>query len=375
MPDLTQLKHAPALPQDLVTDQHPLTIGVLHLGSPVHGVHRYGRIIARELRRFAGVSVIECQHDLRRPGVGGVLDAVRAMRSFSGANVVVMPYCRNGLWGSQRAKLAQLAVVLSGIRVPVVVVLHDIYSPGGRRRSEWWAMAVCSALSAAVIIHGEHERPRLYRLPRADHVRVIPHFIEHRHPFPRDEARSALGVDAEARIVGVLGWIHPRKQYETAVRLLAMLEPDFQLWLIGSPPEGSQEYLAMLKSLARELAVADRLKVTGYIDEEELSLRIAAIDVGLCPYRDASASGSMSTLLSARRPIVANDFALAAELANLAPEAITLVSDDDLVAYRAAVIQIASRNPPPQAYESVLRQRAPDTIATHYLETLRAVAA
>lgn len=374
MPDLTQLKHAPALTENLLIDQPSLTIGVLHLGSPLHGVHRYGRIIAGELRRFAGVSVIECQHDLRRSGVRGVLDAVQATRSFTGANVVVIPYCRNGLWGSQRAKLAQLAVVLSGIRVPVVVVLHDVYSPGGRRRSEWWAMAVCSGLSRAVIIHGEHERPRLYRLPRADQARVIPHFIEHRHPIPRHEARSALGVDAEDRIVGVLGWIHPRKQYETAVRLLAILEPNFQLWLIGSPPEGNQDYLAMLKSLARELGVADRMRVTGYVDEEELGLRMAAIDVGLCPYRDASASGSMSTLLSARRPIVANDFALAAELANLAPEAITLVSDDDAVAYRAAVIQVAARNPPAQAYESVLRQRAPDTIATHYLETLRAVA-
>ena len=257
----------------------------------------------------------------------------------------------------------------------MVVVFHDLYSPGGRRRSEWWAMAVCTELSRAVIIHGEHERHRLYRLPRADQVRVIPHFIEHRRPIPRHEARSALGVDAQDRIVGVLGWIHPRKGYETAVRLLATLEPDFQLWLIGSRTEGNQDYLAMLKSLARELAVADRMTVTGYIDEEQLSLRMAAIDVGLCRYRDASASGSMSTLLSARRPIVANDFALAAELANLAPKAITLVSDDDVGAYRAAVIQAASRNPPPRAYESVLGQRAPDTIGDSHLETLRAVLA
>jgi glycosyltransferase involved in cell wall biosynthesis len=348
---------------------------VLHLGSPVHGVHRYGRIIAGELRRFAGVSVIERHHDLRRPGVGGVLDAVRVTRSFAGADVVVVPYCRNGLWGSQRAKLAQLAAVVSVMRAPVVIVLHDVYSPGGRRHSEWWAMAICSALPQAVVIHGEHERPRLYRLPHADRARVIPHFIEHRRPIPREEARSALGLDGRARIVGVLGWIHPRKQYETAVRLLATLDREFQLWLIGSPPERNQAYMSRLEALARELGVADRMTVTGYVEEDELALRMGALDVGLCPYRDASASGSMSTLLSAQRPIVANRFELAAELADLAPEAITLVSGDHLDAYRAAVIEAAASDPPPSAFDSVLRRRAPEAIAAQYLETLRAVAA
>ena len=88
-----------------------------------------------------------------------------------------------------------------------------------------------------MVIHGEHERPRLYRMPRADRAQVIPHFIERRAAIARDEARRALGVDPEARIVGVLGWIHPRKHYELAIRLLAALEPDFELWLIGSPPE------------------------------------------------------------------------------------------------------------------------------------------
>jgi glycosyltransferase involved in cell wall biosynthesis len=348
---------------------------MLHLGSPVHGVHRYGRIIAGELRRFAGVSVIERHHDLRRPGVGGVLDAVPVTRSFAGADVVVVPYCRTGLWGSQRAKLAQLAAVVGGIRAPVVTVLHDVYSSGGQPRSELWAMAMCSALPRAVVIHGEHERSRLYRLPRADRARVIPHFIEHRRPIPREQARSALGVDDRARIMGVLGWIHPRKQYETALRLLATLDPDFELWLIGSPPERNQTYMATLEALARELGVANRMTVTGYVQEEELALRMAALDVGLCPYRDASASGSMSTLLSARRPIVANRFEVASELADLAPEVITLVAGDHPDAYRAAVVGAAASDPPQSAFESVLRRRAPEAIAAQYLETLRAVAA
>lgn len=236
-------------------------------------------------------------------------------------------------------------------------------------------MALCCALPRAVVIHGEHERPRLERLPRADRAQVIPHFIERRRPMVRDEARRALGVDLDARIVGVLGWIHPRKHYELAVRLLAALEPEFQLWLIGSPPERNHDYLLTLQELARKVGVAERMTVTGYVDEDELALRLAALDVGLCPYRDASASGSMSTLLSARRPIVANDFALAAELAELAPEAITLVSDTDMDAYRRAIVGAVAADPPSSAFDHVLEQRSPDAIADRYLNTLRAVAA
>jgi glycosyltransferase involved in cell wall biosynthesis len=345
------------------------------LGSPVHGVQRYGRIIAAELRRFPGVSVVERHHDLTRAGWAVVANAARVPRSFSGADVVVVPYCKNALWGSQRARLAQLATVLSGIRAPVVMVLHDVYSAGGRRRAEWWAMAMCTALPQALVIHGEHERPRLYRMPRAGRARVIPHFIERREPISREKARRELGVEDATRIVGVLGWIHPRKQYETAIRLLATLDPSYRLWLIGAVPQQSQAYMTKLTSLARELGVTDRMTVTGYIEEDELALRMAALDVGLCPYRDASASGSMSTLLSARRPIVANHFELAAELTGLAPEAITLVSDNDLGAYRAAIVDAVRRSPAPSAFDALLDQHDPHEIATQYLETLRTAAA
>jgi glycosyltransferase involved in cell wall biosynthesis len=348
---------------------------MLHLGSPVHGINRYGRMIATEMRRFPGVSVLEHDHDLTRHGWRGVADAARVTRSFSGADVVVVPYCPNGLWGSRRGRLAQLVTVLAGTPAPVVVVLHDVYHPGGRRHSDWWAMALCSALPKAIVIHGEHERARLETLPRAGRAQVIPHFIEHRPPMGRDDARDALGVGAETPVVGVLGWIHPRKHYELAVHLLAALDPSYELWLIGSPPERSKSYGEALLALSQQLGVADRMTMTGYVDEAELSLRIAALDVGLCPYRDASASGSMATLLSARRPIVASDFAGARELKQLAPDAITLVPGTDLATYRGAVIEAAGEAPPPQAFDAILERRSPEAIAGRYLDTLRAAAA
>ena len=71
------------------------------------------------------------------------------------------------------------------------------------------------------------------------------------------------------------------------------------------------------------------MTVTGYVDEDELALRLAALDVGLCPYRDASASGSMSTLLGARPAHRGQRFRRSPGRdwpGRLAAEAITLVS-------------------------------------------------
>ena len=189
MPDRYSSDNAPAEPADSPVGLRPLTVGMLHLGSPVHGINRYGRIVATELRRFPGVSVVEHHHDLTRPGWRGVMDAAGATRSFRGVDVVVVPYCTNGLWGSRRAKLAQLFTVLTGIRAPVVTVLHDVYGPGGTSRSELMAMAMCVALPRAVVVHGEHERQRLSRMPRAEPGAGDPAF----HRAPRRD-RSGPGA-------------------------------------------------------------------------------------------------------------------------------------------------------------------------------------
>jgi hypothetical protein len=82
----------------------------------------------------------------------------------------------------------------------------------------------------------------------------------------------------------------------------------------------------------------------------------------------------MATLLSARRPIVANTFAAAAELAQLAPATITLLSDTDMTAYREAILNAIDSPPAACAFDSVLEQRSPEAVAAHYVSTLRSSA-
>jgi glycosyltransferase involved in cell wall biosynthesis len=254
-----------------------------------------------------------------------------------------------------------------------VAVLHDVYGSGGGR-SERWSLALNAALPGAVVLHGEHERPALDGLPGARRATVIPHFIEQRQQLSRGAARELLQVDPASRVLGMVGWIHQRKNCELAIRALSLLGPDVRLWLVGAPPAADQTYLQGLLRLAAELGVSQRVLITGYVSERELELRVAALDVGLCPYREASASGSMSTLLSAHRAVVASDIALARELRELAPQAISIFGSFQPQALAAAIDAMLGRAPAPQAFDAVLADRNPALTATRYLQVLRRVA-
>ncbi len=199
-------------------------------------------------------------------------------------------------------RLVQLAVVHLGLKRRTVTVLHDLYAPKSRGELEWWALTVCSMLSRGFVIHGEHERSRLATIPDSRLVAAIPLPVESRSLPGGAGARSALGVDDDVPLIGMLGWIHPRKNCEVAIRALSHLSADTRLWRIGAAPNGEEHYLRWLRALAVELGVDQRVDITGYLPETALEQRLAAIGVGLCPYRDAAASGSISTLLARAEP-------------------------------------------------------------------------
>ncbi len=53
--------------------------------------------------------------------------------------------------------------------------------------------------------------------------------------------------------------------------------------------------------------VEERVVFTGYVGDEMLDRVLAATDVAACPFRDVSASGSLSTWISAGTRVVASD--------------------------------------------------------------------
>jgi glycosyltransferase involved in cell wall biosynthesis len=133
---------------------------------------------------------------------------------------------------------------------------------------------------------------------------VIPHFIRSRPRIDRQEARRFLNLRSDVRIGGVLGFIHPRKGPD---RALALLAPNGALdEVVFAGQFLSKAYEDQLRDEVRRLNLEGRVHFTGYLSDESFAYWANACDVGLCPFVEVSASGSLSDWFALRKPVVAH---------------------------------------------------------------------
>ena len=303
----------------------PLRIGFLHLGNPHEGISRYGRVLADAMRSLDDVEVIERTAQASDGRAAGLCSLIAAVAGLSGADATVVQYSRHWLWAKGPLRLLQLALVHTALRGRALVVMHDVVRRANVGRAEDWSIQLNLLMSRAVIVHGAHERERLSEWPRRGRVITVPHFIEPRTLPAREAARQQFQVERDEIVLGMVGWIHPRKNHAAAIETVVALGRPARLWIVGATPENVEHYAAELIALSRRIGVEDRVEITGYVSDEELDARLAAVDVALCPYNDASASGSMATLLGARRRIVATDLPAFRELQELVDGRLELV--------------------------------------------------
>jgi glycosyltransferase involved in cell wall biosynthesis len=327
-------------------------------------------MLAERLGERPGVRVVECAVDVTDGGLAAVHKLVEARRVLGVADITIVPYTPNRLWAGGRTHLIQLVLALVLLR-RTVTVLHDVYPSRRWRSRNWWALTTCAVLSRAVVLHEQHELATLQHVPRRARLCRIPLAIEQIRLPPKPEARHRFGVSESAALLGMVGWMHPRKNCERAVRALARSPADSQLWLMGSAMPDTEYYRRDLERLAAELGVADRLRITGYISDDELHWRLAATDVALVPYQAISASASLSTLIGARRPVLASDLPVTRELHELAPDAIQLADDPEAM---AELVQSVLADPPGEtAFAPLLRARSPEAVAESFERVCRDV--
>lgn len=356
-----------------VSTSASLRVGLLALGGSRSGIRRYGRMIAGEIGE-GGAEILSHETDLSPGGWAGIRESWRAVRRLRSADVSMIPYGPYRLWAPGGWKLAQLAIVYLGLRRRTVTTVHDAFFPESCRRVEWWALVTSMTLSSVVVVHGTHEQRRLAAIPGGRRAVVIPLFIEERPLSSRSDARRQLDLRADTPVLAMIGWIHPRKNCELAIEVLARLGADARLWLVGTAPEGENSYLDGLLALARKQRVADRVYQTGFVSEAELNLRLAALDVGLCPYHDISASASVSTLLAARRPLVSSDLPFLRDIQRAAPDVVTIARGPGPDAFVEAITEVLDAPPPAGSFDALLGQRSLPTVARAYRELLHQAA-
>jgi D-inositol-3-phosphate glycosyltransferase len=163
-----------------------------------------------------------------------------------------------------------------------------------------------------VIAATDDERRQLVTLYGAerDRIEVVPPGVDHRVfvPGDRDDARVALGVDPQRRLLLYVGRIQRLKGADLAVRTLAQLAGDVSLIVVGGPSgnDGEAEMVA-LRGLVAELGLEDRVRFVPPQPHDRLVTYYQAADVCLVPSRTESFGLVALEAAACGTPVVAAD--------------------------------------------------------------------
>lgn len=321
------------------------TLGYLHIGPPEDGIYRYSKLIATEAR-YRGLSVVEAEVALTADKQHNRAILMDAAQQLSAAEVIHLQH-NDRLWGRQgRWQLYHLWTFLRHCRCPLIVTLHDVYPKhypfswgdivnyflqlyGPKALALRWLLQradqtlVCTQEEARRLETFLANVPLNINLAQNNQISVLPHFVENRRgTVTRPEARRQLGLEG-TKTITLLGWIFRRKGHRLMVESLAELPPDVIVVFAGQLARNSQRFAEEVFNLAESLGVKDRLRVTGYLSEEDLEKYVMATDLAVCPFRHCSASGSLSTWISIAHPkILASDLPQIQEYNQLEPGAI-----------------------------------------------------
>lgn len=337
-----------------------MKIGYLHLGQPEHGLHRYGCLLAAEAKRNEKLSVLEAQVQLGSSWLNNLKILWQSARTLTEADIVHIQY-NHAIWGNTFSVI-NLIIFMIGCKAPLAVTLHDIYwqqhpfklhdivtffkAMYGFKAS---ALRLLIDRANLLFVCTKEEKKRLTSInsirKKVDKkILIIPHFVETRSLLvDRYQARILLSIKEDI-VITLLGWIHRRKGHEILVEAMATLPENIRVIFAGKCSPGSEAFLENLLTLAKSLNVADRLQITGYLTEEELNLYLAATDIAVCPFKACSASGSLSTWISAKNPnIIAYSLPQIEEYNYLVPESISTFETYTGEALSKAIFKLISR--------------------------------
>lgn len=351
----------------------PQHIGFLHLGRTESGVRRYGQMIADEVRRRDGIRLSEVE--------AGRVDQsseqlARVARELAGCDVVVMQWNRRG-WGKHGRSLPRLLRFRRAYRGALVVTLHDVFDRTGLRQRylqpDVWSLRWLGRTADRIIVHSQNEVERLRGIVDIEKVRIVPHFVERRElALTPAEARARLGL-GDRRVVTLLGFVYGRKGHRYAVEAVPYMPDDAIMVYAGGPVEGRTFVYDLALSRARDLALGDRFRITGYLSEDELETWIAATHLAILPFTDLSASGSLSSWISAGKPMLATDLPGFREYARRAPDALHFFSPPEPWPLGAAISELLAKPlpDPDPGVQRLARELSLERTADRYLRVAR----
>jgi D-inositol-3-phosphate glycosyltransferase len=165
------------------------------------------------------------------------------------------------------------------------------------------------------------EQAQLYFLYQADvsKIDIIPPGvdIDHFYPIPPDEAREAINLPVNERMLLFVGRIEPLKGLDTLLRAIAAMrkagihcQVPHYLAVVGGDPSATGENLSSemirLQSLCSELGLNDMVLFLGKRDQASLPYYYSAADVLIMPSHYESFGMVALEAMACGTPVVAS---------------------------------------------------------------------
>lgn len=206
----------------------------------------------------------------------------------------------------------------------------------------------------------------LYHANR-DKIAIIPPGVDisHFYPIPRDEAKCALDIPKEDRVILYVGRIEPLKGVDTLIRALAQMRtqgvtdqyPHYLAVIGGDPnarPEDMNSEMARLQDLSKKLGLEDLVVFLGKRAQSSLPYYYSAAEVVVMPSHYESFGMVALEAMACGTPVVASQVG---GLAFLIQDGVTgyVVPGGDSVAMSERLTQLLSQ---PELAERLGRQAA-----------------
>ncbi|MCS7224677.1 MAG: glycosyltransferase [Armatimonadetes bacterium] len=160
-------------------------------------------------------------------------------------------------------------------------------------------------------------------------VTVLPLWVpSDERPLDTLVAKEKLGLSGRFVLLA-FGFVVKRRGYEVLIRALEKLSSDILLILAGGAhPLDRSGYYDQLIRWIQSRPIRQRVRLLGYVPDEQVPLIMSAADVVVAPFLSLTGSASLMKALAYGKPIVASDLPFVRDLADHSGAVLTVPPAD-----------------------------------------------
>jgi glycosyltransferase involved in cell wall biosynthesis len=227
--------------------------------------------------------------------------------------------------------------------IPIVTTLHTVYHDMEEAHRLLLENIVLN--SDRIIVHEHFQKETLLeKIPgaRAEHIHVIEHGAREIEPVPN--AKEKLGLPSGKKVILMIGYFRPSKNFELIVRLMPEIvkrNPDAILVLAGKVRgQEYREYRTQLFRMIDESPVREHIFVIrGQLKQDVFDTILSAADVVVLPYKMNSQSGILAHSLAFARPVVVSESGSMKDIMKRAKSGLVSKTEKDYVQNITRILQ------------------------------------